>query len=320
MGNRAGGHYRAVMLGGIDIGGTKVSVCRGDASGRVHAAERFATPEADPALVLDECVARLAHFGACNAIGVACPGPFLAAEGAFLDPPNMPRWHGFELVEQLRARVSVPVAAMNDANALALAEWQWGAGIGVDTMVFFTMSTGMGAGLVIDGKLWQGRRGFAGEVGHWRLADDGPLGFGKRGSVEGFLSGPGIVQAAEAEARICLHNGESTRLIDESLTAEIVCEAATSGDVAARRVTDACGRRLGQLMALLADLLEPELFVLGTIGTAHPDLFIPPALSVIEREALAHVREDLRVVPSALEARGDQSALAVAVRAISRSS
>jgi glucokinase len=273
---------------------------------------------------IGRCVERLQALAAARgetiaALGAACPGPFLAPEGRFLDPPNMPGWHGFALREFLAARVSCPVAAMNDANALALAEWRWGAGQGVRTLVYFTMSTGMGAGLVVDGRLYEGRRGFAGEIGHWRLDDEGPVGFGKRGSVEGFLSGPGIAQVAQAEARAALQAGEPTALLSggaglEAITAERVCEMAQRGDAAARRAVARCSERLGQLMALLVDLLEPELFVLGTIGSAWPELFIPGARAVLEREALAHSLAGLRIEPSRLVDRGNQSALAVALR------
>ena len=326
------------MLAGIDIGGTKIAVCLGQADGTVLASERFETPRsgaaAAPDAVLDDCVSRLQVLArdfvpgardsssadiAWNALGVSCPGPFLAPEGRFLDPPNMPAWHGFALRDALVARCGPRVGCKNDANALALAEYEWGAGAAdarsgerATSLCYLTMSTGMGAGLVLDGRLYEGRRGFAGEIGHLRLADEGPVGFGKRGSVEGFLSGPGIAQDAIAECLRCEQVGEPTALSRDNAQPEAVCRAAAGGDAAALRVVDRVARRLGQLMAILVDVLEIEVFVLGTIAAAWLELFEAGAREVLEREALAISLEGLRIEGSALESPGLQSALAVA--------
>lgn len=313
------------LLAGLDIGGTKIGICLGTQTGAVTATDRFpGDADGAPEPTLQEALTRLRRLAAgapLAGLGVCCPGPFRQPEGRFLDPPNMPGWHGFALRPWLEENARLPVAMRNDANALASAEWRWGAGRGASSLVFLTMSTGMGAGIVLDGRLYEGRRGFAGEIGHWRLADEGPVGFGKRGSVEGFLSGPGILQVARAEARIALQRGEDTVLPSrglDAITTELVCEAAAAGDSVARRVTERCGRRLGQLLALLTDLLEPEVFVLGTIGSAHPDLFLPAAREVVATEALPHCVEALRIEPSGLADCGNQAALAVALSAVER--
>ncbi|MCA8970781.1 MAG: ROK family protein [Planctomycetes bacterium] len=308
----------AAPLGGIDIGGTKILVCRGDAEGHVQWTDSFATdPEASPGELLAEASQRLLDGGTIAALGVTCPGPFFRRTQTFEKPPNMPRWHGFELGSWLSSHVpGIPFSAKNDANALAIAEHRWGAGRSVSTLVFFTMSTGMGAGLVLDGRPYEGARGFAGEIGHLRLSDEGPIGFGKRGSVEGFLSGPGLAQLAAEEVRIARQRGESTELFEvASLDAKALCAAAQRGDRVARRATDRAGARLGQLMAILVDVLEPELFVLGTIGRAYPELFIEPAMQVVHREALALSTTDLRIEPSALDDHAAQSALVLAALA-----
>lgn len=308
------------VLAGLDIGGTKIGICLGDSSGALSWKGRFdSDPRASPDAILEDAIARLEAKSAFDALGVSCPGPFLAPSSRFIDPPNMPRWHGFDLGAFLRRRLDVPFSAKNDANALALAEHRWGAGRDYSSLVFLTMSTGMGAGLILDGRLYEGPRGFAGEVGHLRLADEGPVGFGKRGSVEGFLSGPGLAQQAEAEVRIARQRGESTLLGDhEALDARVLCEAASRGDAVALRVTRRAGRRLGQLMAILVDVLEPEIFVLGTIGRAWPALFIEPAREILEQEALTLSLEGLRVAPSELADHGAQSALALAAFAVAR--
>lgn len=315
------------LLLGLDIGGTKVSLSVGEADGRVLASARVPmNPNADPAHLLNDCAKQLVALAAQHApgrppaaIGAACPGPISYAEGRFLDPPNMPRWHGFQIRKWLAEHFTFPSAMMNDANAAALAEWLWGAAKGATTAVFLTMSTGMGAGLIIDGRLYEGPLGLAGEIGRVRLGegDAGPVGFGKRGSAEGFLSGPGMSQMAASEALICTQLGEPSRLrelLEEhgSISTEDLCRASALGDPAARRVTDRSAAELGKLLAILTDVLNPEVFVLGTIGTAFPDLFIPTALSVLRRESVKHAAAIVHVRPSGLAHRGDQQALAVA--------
>ncbi len=302
---------------GLDIGGTKIGISVAAEDGTILASDRLPVDRsAAPEAVLTEALRRLealqAHAGAGAALGVACPGPLSYAEGKLLAVPNMPRWQFFELVAFLEQRVSVPVAMMNDANASVLAEWYWGAAQGADTAVFLTMSTGMGAGLLIGGRVFEGPLGLAGEIGHIRLHRDGPVGFGKRGSVEGYLSGPGMVQVAEAERMLCRQTGEETGLSVREITPPTLCELARAGDPAAVRVLDRCGNELGRLCAVLVDLLNPDVIVLGTIGSAYPDLFIPRAEAVIAAEALPEAAAHVSVVPSGLPDRGNQTAAGVA--------
>ena len=161
---------------GLDIGGTKVGMCVGTPEGKVLAREAIATDHAaEPAALLAECRNRMLTMlarlgGAAAAVGASCPGPLDYPGGRFLDPPNMPRWHGFAIREWLAANFPCPSAFMNDANATALAEWKWGAARGAGTAVYLTMSTGMGAGLIIDGRLYEGPLGLAGEIGRIRCA------------------------------------------------------------------------------------------------------------------------------------------------------
>lgn len=318
------------LLLGIDIGGTKLGLSVGDTSGKVLVRDQIPMDRAaHPEAILLEAKRRLTSLanlaGAGDALakiaalGAACPGPFSYSLGKFLDPPNMPAWHGFALRDWLAHHFPCPSAMMNDANATVLAEWLWGAAKGANTAAYLTMSTGMGCGLIIDGRLFEGPTGLAGEIGRLRLRDDGPVGFGKRGSVEGFLSGPGIAQLAEQEAAIALQMGESSQLVElqragQRLNAERVCAAAQQSDPAARRVTDRVALELGRLLAILNDILNPDVIVLGTIASAHPQLFIPQALEVLRSEGVWHSAQRTRVVTSALTHKGDQSALAVAAR------
>ncbi|MCC6321709.1 MAG: ROK family protein [Phycisphaerales bacterium] len=317
----------AALIGGIDIGGTKIGLSVGDAAGRVIASDRIEVDrELAPEAVLAECRERLGKLtaGRLAAVGCACPGPLDYAEGRFINPPNNPKWHGFGLRDWLKASFACPTAMMNDANAAALAEWKWGAARGTRTSVFLTMSTGMGAGLILDGRLYEGPNGLAGEIGRIRLrdTDDGPVGFGRRGSVEGYCSGPGMSQLALSEATACVHRNEMSMLVmiagmGGEVPPELLCEAAMAGDAAARRVTDRVARELGRIMAIMTDILNPELFVLGTIGSAYPALFIPGAMSVVLEEAIPAAAERVSVKVSGLSDRGNQQALAVAARLLS---
>lgn len=299
-------------LWGLDIGGTKIGVAVGDSTGAVHAYETLPTdPQAEPRELLDAALGRLRALQdgpPPAALGVACPGPMSSREGRFLDPPNMPRWHGFEVARALRELGAPPASLRNDANAGALAEHLWGEAAGVEGLVFLTMSTGCGAGLILGGRLVEGPDDLAGELGHLRLDPDGPAGFGKRGSVEGYLSGPGIVQLGQFELRLARQRGEESTLPrdEESiarLRSEELCAAAAAGDPVARRATDRAADALGRLSALLIDLLNPDAIVLGTLGSRHPELFLPIALEVIGREAIPRAARRCRLLPSRLGSR-----------------
>ena len=311
-----------LTLAGIDIGGTKIGVSIGDLAGAVYGSRRLATiAERRPEELLAAAMRQLAELcdehgrGRPAALGIAAPGPLDYRAGRLLEVPNMPRWQGFALGAWLDRHAGCPAEFMNDANAGVLAEVTWGAARGARSAVFLTMSTGMGAGLWLDGRVYEGPSALAGEVGHLRLSDEGPIGFGKRGSAEGWCSGPGIVQVAESERLRARQLGQETELADdEPLTPERVCALAQRGDAVARDVIDRCGAALGRLCALLVDLLNPEVIVFGTIGSAWFELFEPRARAVIDREALPAAARAVTLRASGLAHRGDQTALAIAAR------
>ncbi len=178
---------------------------------------------------------------ALSAVGRRCGGPLDSTQGLILSPPNLPGWDRVDVVTPFRERFGVPTSLQNDANACAVAEWQWGAGRGVRSMVFLTFGTGMGAGLILDGRLYAGASDMAGEVGHIRLAEDGPLGYGKRGSFEGFCSGSGIARLAQSRALEAIQAGTPPAfcptLADlDKVTAASVGKAAQAGDLLARAI------------------------------------------------------------------------------------
>ena len=321
-------------LVGIDVGGTKSAVVLGQRTGdgEVEVLERlaFATEtERGPEHALGafrerarQLVERCERDGLpARALGISCGGPLDSTRGLVLSPPNLPGWDRIPIVEMLEKETGLPARLENDANAGALAEWLFGAGRGARNVVFATMGTGFGTGLILDGRLYSGTNDNAGELGHVRLAEDGPAGYGKRGSVEGFCSGGGIAQLAHAHAVERLQRGETVGFCGSiaeagSVTARDVGEAAEAGDAAAQELLADVGRRLGQALATLIDIVNPERIVLGSIFARQHAFIWPECERVLGAEALAPALEVCRVVPAELgESIGDLAALAVAVEA-----
>ncbi|HOU13499.1 MAG TPA: ROK family protein [Anaerolineae bacterium] len=313
------------LLAGIDIGGTKCAVCLGqsDADGvTLLAQRRFPTPPT-PSATLDALGDALAALLAeraepLAASGVSCGGPLDSARGLILSPPNLPGWDRVDVATPFRARFGIPTALQNDANACALAEWQWGAGRGCRSMIFLTFGTGMGAGLIVDGRLYAGASDMAGEVGHVRLADDGPLGYGKRGSFEGFCSGGGIARLAQARALAALQADAPPAFCPTfadlpDITAEKVGAAAQAGDPLALAIFETVAYYLGRGLALLVDILNPERIVIGSIYGRQRALLEAPMLRVLHAEAHPHALAACTIVPAGLGERvGDYAGLAIA--------
>jgi len=240
--------------------------------------------------------------GKPDSIGISCGGPLNSENGVILSPPNLPGWDNVEIVKIIEKHYSVPAHLQNDANACALAEWKFGAGKGCQNMIFMTFGTGLGAGLILNGKLYEGTNGNAGEVGHVRLEEDGPVGFGKKGSFEGFCSGNGIAQLG---VKI---------MGDKTLNAKTIADAARNGDEKAREVYRISGERLGKGLSILIDILNPEVIVIGSVFARSHDLLWEEAKRVIDKEALSVSAECCRVVPAELgEQIGDFGAVATAL-------
>lgn len=303
---------------GFDIGGTKCAVVLGNREGRVLCREAF--PTEGPDATLEKLFQAAESFSerACAA-GVSCGGPLDEASGVILSPPNLPGWDRVEIVRKIRERLGIPAWLCNDANACALAEWQFGAGRGTRSMVFLTFGTGMGAGLILDGRLYSGACGNAGEIGHLRMEQLGPVGYGKAGSFEGFASGGGIAQLARTAALEQFQQGKCTAycrtLADlDSVTAKSTAQAAEAGDPTAIAVYRACGEKLGAGLAVLIDLLNPERIVIGSIFQRSESLLRPAMEKVLQREALLSSLAAAKIVPAALgDEIGDIAALSIAI-------
>ena len=238
-----------------------------------------------------------------------------------MSPPNLPGWNDIPIVRMLEERFGVRTGIHNDANACALAEWKFGAGVGTQNMVFLTFGTGLGAGLILDGKLYAGTNDNSGELGHIRLSEFGPVGYGKCGSFEGFASGGGIAQLARFKVSEKQQMGESVAWCPpgqlDSISAHTVALAAASGDPLALEIYRISATYLGRGLAMVIDLLNPEVIVIGSIYVRNRELMEPFVLQEIEREALSHARRVCSVRPAKLgEQIGDYAALSVAANLI----
>lgn len=311
---------------GLDIGGTKCAAVIGalqeDGSIDILCKEKFPT-EGSPEEMLGklcDAVSRLKGEKQLRGVGVSCGGPLDSKNGLILSPPNLPGWDNVRVCDIVEKALGVKCRLQNDADACALAEWKFGAGRGTRNMVFLTCGTGFGAGLILNGRLYSGSSDRAGEIGHIRAAEDGPVGYGKAGSFEGFCSGGGIAQVARTMALEKLQMGQRTAFCQsyaqlDTISAKTVAEAANAGDALARQVYIRCGEYLGRALALLIDLLDPEAIVLGSIYERCEHLLRQTCLDVIERECLSGAQTRCRILPAQLgEAIGDIAALAVAAQ------
>ncbi|TLS53640.1 ROK family protein [Paenibacillus antri] len=317
-------------LAGIDIGGTKCAVVLGRArEGAVDVLSKRMYPTPPPAEAVASFIANLDELLAAagvdrpDAIGISCGSPLDSKRGLVLSPPNLPDWDRLDVVGPLKARYGVPVGLQNDANACALAEWKWGAGQGTEHMVFLTFGTGMGAGLILNGRLYVGKNDMAGEVGHVRLEDDGPIGYGKAGSFEGFCSGGGIAVLARTMTAERLRSGGeppsfcASEAELDAITAKTVGLAAQAGDPLALDIYRIVGEKLGKGLAMLADILNPERIVIGSIYGRQQALLEPIVKDVLAKEALPITAGACDIVPAALgESVGDLASLSVALNEI----
>lgn len=312
---------------GVDIGGTKTALVVSSHPPIVDARREFPTlPAEGPGQALENIKTGIRDLlagqglteAALHAIGVSCGGPLDRFAGVIQSPPNLSTWVDVPVKAILEEEFHVGCQVENDANAGAVAEHRYGAGQGCQNMVFLTMGTGLGAGIIADGRLYHGASDLAGEIGHVRLTRAGPVGHNKAGSVEGWASGGGVAQVARRAVESARKRGQKTLLEahlnrDIEITARDVAQAAEQGDVVARRIIKSTGRRLGEALAILVDVLNPERIVIGGLAMRLGETLLAPARSVMHREALAPAARVCQVVPAALgEQIGDIAALCVA--------
>lgn len=294
---------------GVDIGGTKCAVSKievnSDRSFEVLEKIIFPAPEElDVYISLIEKNLLVILDAECKAVGISCGGPLNSKKGIVLNPPNLPDWINVPIVEILSEICECPVYLQNDANAGALAEWIFGKHFDKKNLVFCTFGTGMGAGLILNGKLYEGTNDMAGEIGHIRLAEDGPIGFGKAGSFEGFASGGGLSNHSE------LASGNR-------LTAKHLFERYEENDLQARAIIEKSMSKLGLGLAILIDILNPEVIILGSLYQRQKDIIDKYMYPVLKEEALTSGLECCEIIQTSLgEKIGDLAAVAVAYYAL----
>jgi glucokinase len=269
-------------VAGVDIGGTKIALALAAHDGSVLEKTRFPTrvgegPRAILGRVLSELERMIEGSGArLAAVGIGCGGPLDRRRGLILSPPNLPGWDDFPIVSLVEERFGVPVVLDNDANAAALGECAYGAGRGLKHLVYITISTGIGGGVIVRGRVVHGVYDGAGEVGHMTVLPDGPLcGCGARGCLEALCSGTAIAR----RARERLNAGEASLLssLDPAeVTAQAVVLAAREGDALASKVWYDTIRHLSVGVGNIFNALAPEAVVIGGgVSTAGEQLFVP---------------------------------------------
>ena len=317
---------------GIDIGGTKLATVVADSTGHILSKVRKPTlaekgPEYALQLLFEMVRETVASADlaqeSVSAIGVSCGGPLDTKTGVVYSPPNLPGWDALPLKAQLESEFHIPVTIENDANASALAEYRFGGGRGYEAVLYITMSTGIGGGIVIDGQIYHGANDSAGEVGHQILLPDGPrCGCGKRGCLEALCSGPAIARRAQDTIQKQLVDGteSATALLKlanghiKNVKSEHVLEAAQTGDILALQLVEETAYYMGWGIANLVNILNPDIVLLGTIAIAAGDLLLNPIRKNVSKFAMTRPTEAVKIAPAQLgDALGDLAAIALVV-------
>jgi glucokinase len=297
-------HYVAVDIGGTQI---RAACYRGSSQTLV---ELKRTPTRHPSeLPLERLISLVKSIwpteGQVRSIGVAAPGPIDPYEGIIFEAPNIPGWVNLPLRAELEKVFPAAVALGNDANLAVMGEWKFGAGQGYNDIIYLTVSTGIGGGVICDGKLLLGARGLAGEMGHVTLVPDGPLcGCGQRGHLEAFASGPAI--AAWVEQELC-QGMPSSLPSGVTITAKMVGEAAQQGDDLARAALARAGTYLGRAIADFAHIFNPSLVIIGGGVSRTGPLLLEPLQAALREHILSPSYVDnLKLTTAAL---GDEAGL-----------
>ena len=274
---------------GVDIGGTQMRAAVFPL-GETRPVRRQSIPTRGENLPHERLVALLRAVwpedGEVAGVGVACPGPMNPETGVVYAAPNIPAWRDFPLADYLSRALGVPVRVDNDANLAALGEWRYGAGQGHHHLLYVTVSTGIGAGVIVNDRLLHGGRGLAGELGHITVVPDGPLcGCGQRGHLEAVASGTAIARMA-AEA---LAAGEASSLValPHTPTAADVAAAAQAGDPLARRIFTEAGTHLGRALAGFLHIFNPTAVVLGGGVVQAGDVLLQPVEAAMRASVMA---------------------------------
>ena len=308
---------------GLDIGGTKCAATLGKITETlpdILDKKYFLTEQKYPfeileifSLFIEE---KLKSYN-IKGIGISCGGPLDSVKGVIMKPPSLPRWDNIEIVKYFKDKYCIDTYLQNDANACAVAEWKFGAGKGLNNVIFLTFGTGLGAGLILNAKLYAGTNDNAGEIGHVRLTKTGPLGYFKEGSCEGYCSGSGIARLAKIISKDKRYIKSYKKFVDivgvDSVSAKTIAEYARKGNAFCRRVFNVSGKMLGKTLSILIDVLNPQAIILGGVYMRANDLLNPPMEKELKKESLAFSLGVVNILPAGLgENIGDYAALSIA--------
>jgi glucokinase len=293
----------------VDLGGTQLRAALCTADGTVHnRVSKKTRAKRGPEVVLEHIAQTITEIWPAKdkvrAVGISAAGPLDPYNGVVLGSPNLPGWVNIPLRDIMSERLGVPIFVGNDANLAALGEHSFGAGRGYDNMVYMTISTGIGGGIIVDGKLLLGHKGLAGEIGHVVLQPNGPqCGCGNRGCLEALASGTAIGRQAQTLAA----TGRAPAILAAAdgdvmlVSAKSVGLAAAQGDKVALKLLRRAGRYIGIAIANLMHLFNPECFVLGGGVTHTGDLLFKPIRRTARRQVqVPQYVTDTKIVPAAL--------------------
>lgn len=301
------------MFLGIDIGGTKTALILSDEDLNVIKRTEFSTHALrgfeDYAQRLSENIDGFINGHELEAVGVSVGGPLDTEKGLLFNPPHLP-WGEVDLLGFLKDSFSCPINIEHDAKAGALAEYLLGAGKGFKNLVFLTLGTGLGAGIILNGRIYRGFSGLAGEIGHISIGDDGPVMYGKVGSWESYCSGAGIAKLA---------NYRYPELFPENIKTSDISQLAYEDDEKAISILVESGKYLGKGLAIILDILEPDRIILGNLSWRLPSIWLDTAYKVVEEESILGKEGLKRIVISQLKGEiGDFAALVIAVEAAAK--
>ena len=291
---------------GLDIGGSKLAAGVVDGQGHILARGVIPTLASEglgPVLLrITELCRDLMNrpetkTDPVSCIGVGCAGPVDVQRGVVTNPPNLPGWSEVMLLEHIQGALGLPTVLENDANAAALGEFRYGAGKGVQSLFYLTVSTGIGGGIILNGQIWHGFSGAAGEVGHMTVLADGPLcGCGNRGCLETMSSGPALVRRAQEAA---LRRPTPLRDIVDVKTLDVE-RLARAGDEVASEVWSSAVQYLGIGVAAVIMILGPERVIIGGGVTAAGDFLFEPLRAEVRRRVRILPVDSIQILPAAL--------------------
>jgi len=295
---------------GVDLGGTKIHTVVATPEGEVLGEDRRPTDAAEgPDAVLGRLIASIRRAlasagppsGEIAGAGISSPGPCDPRRGVVTNAPNLPGWHEIPIARIVSEQLGVPALLENDANAACYGEFRFGAGRGHQHIVYVTLGTGIGGGIIIDGKIYEGASGAAGEVGHIIIDQDGPpCNCGGRGCLEALASGPAIARAAQAAVEAGRSPALAQLAAGASLTPELVLQAAEAGDATAREVIERAGYQLGLGLVGLLNVFDPQALILGGGLLGLGDLYLEPALRLARERPFAQIVADVTIVTATL--------------------